>query len=845
MAKMVVAATAVACAVCLNSHGASAQEPPTPGGDVTAEEAAVLPPVVVTSPNEPIARRARRARKASTQNVTAAGTAQQTTGSEDGSDFGAAATEFAGVGQGDGGPAIATGIFTLGQIDMIGGSTITNEAMWTYNKKSLGQAVNILPGVSWASTGAPSINSSGSRNEGDIFVRGFNRFQVPLSIDGVRVYLPADNRIDMNRFLTDDLAEIQVAKGYVSVLNGPGAMGGAINLVSRKPTKEVELEGRAGMVVNGDIDDLNQWSSYAYAGTRQRGWYAQLSGNIVSQDHFNLSHDFTPANSSTLGYTRGVGMGFPYENGGNRENSDFRDWRINAKVGLTPNASDEYSINYTNQQGEKGAPLHVDRQIVQGYFNPGSFNNGDQIGNGSNTVRYWQWPEWNTSSLSWLSKTKLGDASYIKSNAFYSTFQNVTSFYPDATYTNPLVDSPYDDYNYGGFVEMGTDLIPMNTLKGAIHFRHDAHNDGNINHNPPGNPGGIEHGPAKRQSEETWSFALENTFHATRNLDIVGGVSFDTNRVLSLEPSVTGTPPVPLDKPYADAWNWQTAAIYSYSSTGKVHADVSSRTRFPTLFERYSTRFDTKEPNPNVDPERSTNYEIGFSDTFYRNVHVSSAVFYADIEDSIQNAFQAANARTSIIGFNADGYNYGFEFSVDWDVSRSLRVGGNYTYLERHLDFGKAAAQLDVPNNASGDASRAAVAATELEATPRHKAFVYLAWKPVDYLTLTPSLEIATDRTAMVTGCNSTLVANQPSGGGNASNGNCGKLASNPNAFTGKPNYIDIGAYALVNFQAEYAFNDMTSMTIGGINLLDENYFLADGFPEPGRQFFANLRARF
>jgi iron complex outermembrane receptor protein len=34
-------------------------------------------------------------------------------------------------------------------------------------------------------------------------------------------------------------------------------------------------------------------------------------------------------------------------------------------------------------------------------------------------------------------------------------------------------------------------------------------------------------------------------------------------------------------------------------------------------------------------------------------------------------------------------------------------------------------------------------------------------------------------------------------------------------------------------------------MTIGGINLLDQNYSFAEGFPEPGRQFFANLRARF
>ena len=38
---------------------------------------------------------------------------------------------------------------------------------------------------------------------------GFDRFQVPLSIDGIRVYLPADNRLDFARFLTPDVAQVQ------------------------------------------------------------------------------------------------------------------------------------------------------------------------------------------------------------------------------------------------------------------------------------------------------------------------------------------------------------------------------------------------------------------------------------------------------------------------------------------------------------------------------------------------------------------------------------------------------------------------------------------------------------
>jgi outer membrane cobalamin receptor len=132
--------------------------------------------------------------------------------------------------------------FALGQIvvtatapqgPQIGSETLTAAAMRAFARVTLDDAVNLLPGV----TGG---NSGGTRNERLIFVRGFDRFQVPLSIDGIRVYLPADNRLDFGRFLTTDIAQVQVAKGYASVLNGPGAMGGAINLVTSRPTRAFE-----------------------------------------------------------------------------------------------------------------------------------------------------------------------------------------------------------------------------------------------------------------------------------------------------------------------------------------------------------------------------------------------------------------------------------------------------------------------------------------------------------------------------------------------------------------------------------------------------------------------------
>ena len=141
----------------------------------------------------------------------------------------------------------------------VASSVIKHDQLQTFQKLGLDQAVNLAPGVS------STLEANGRRNESDIFVRGFGRWQVPLMVDGVRIYLPADNRLDLARFLTTDIAAIQIQKGYASVLDGPGAMGGAINLVTMSPTKPLQVEG--GISAGGR--DVEGWSAYAMVGTRQ------------------------------------------------------------------------------------------------------------------------------------------------------------------------------------------------------------------------------------------------------------------------------------------------------------------------------------------------------------------------------------------------------------------------------------------------------------------------------------------------------------------------------------------------------------------------------------------------
>ncbi len=356
----------------------------------------------------------------------------------------------------------------------------------------------------------------------------------------------------------------------------------------------------------------------------------------------------------------------------------------------------------------------------------------------------------------------------------------------------------------------------MNTLKVAAHYRRDIHTEFNFNRPDNADPRLAYREPIQTNQEDTWSVAIENTFHITKHLDLVTGASYDWLLVDVAEDWQAGANPNPSNgriiqrpTPDADARNYQAALIYSYSDSGKVHASYSDRMRFATVFERFSTRFGTAVPNPDLDPERAQNYEVGITDRLSHTLRGGINVFYSDLEDTIQSVSFRNSGSATVLSQNQNltGNNYGIELSADWDIFPTLRVGGNYTYLERKLDF------VNQPF-------------ARVEGSPQHKAFLYLAWSATNRLTITPSVELASDFDSLITSNRSTLL-------------------SPPLASAGYPNYEKLGSFTLLNLQAEYRLSDNFSAAVGGTNLLDDNYQLAQGFPEPGRQYFANVRAKF
>jgi iron complex outermembrane receptor protein len=644
----------------------------------------------------------------------------------------------------------------------LGSAVITRDQIWTFDRPDLEQAANLVPGVN------SQFDSNGRRNEGDIFLRGFGRWQVPLMIDGVRIYLPADNRLDFSRFLTADVSEIQIRKGYASVIDGPGAMGGLINLVSRKPTQAFEAEFQSTLGFDDRVQ-TQAWNAYGMLGTRQQDYYLQASAAYVTRDPWNLSSDYVPTPTSM-------------QQGHVRLNSDSEDVRFNFKAGLTPNDTDEYVINYTLNLGEKGGLLNV-------YNNP-------QVPANS----FWRWPRWDVQTLTAHTHTAIGAASYVNTKLYYTGFDNDLFAYDDITYTTQAAAnrfrSYYTDSAHGAKVEAGTELLPQHSLKLALEYRQDAHDE--FNDNRPDSATQHTTEPVQHQSQHSFAAALEDTFHAAPDLDLTAGLSYESYGVGASEDFrgtvFTQAGIFSYPKGGAEGFNWQAAGVWRYGESGEFHASVSDRSRFPIFFELYSTRFGTALPNPALGPERATNFELGVKDSL-DGVRVEAAVFLSDIRDLIQTVQATGGATPTTQTRNVgNGSYYGLELGLATQLWEILEVGGNYTYIQREIT----------------DALQPGLRPTGV---PDHKAFLYATWRPLQSLSLTPSLEIAGDRWSDWTTSPAQAVP-----------------------------FIRTGAYELVGFQAEYRVTEGFTLALGARNLLDRNYELSWGYPQQGRNFYLKGR---
>lgn len=528
-------------------------------------------------------------------------------------------------------------VFTLGEVvvtapkQTVQGavSQVDDKALREFNRDDLSQALDLLPGV--------TVSRVGARNERTVYVRGFDVKHVPLFLDGIPIYVMYDGYSDYGRFTTFDFAKIEVIKGAASVLYGPNTMGGAINVVTKRPEKPFAADAGVG-VASGDTT-----TAYANVGTRQGHWYLQGGVSYVDRNYFNLSGDFKPT---------------AIQDSGRRLNSYLSDKKYNFKIGWQPSGGDEYAFSYCKQEGEKGNPPYVGSDP-------------------SEKVRYWQWPQWDKESFYFNSRTALGAESYAKLRLYYDKYDNSLFGYDDATYSTQdrpyAFQSWYNDDTVGGSLEMGTTRVRQNELKAALHYKQDRHKEHDLGE------------PLQTMRDAYYAAGLEDTITLGERWSIRAGASYEWQIALEAQDynGSTGMSAFPTHD--ASAFNPQAGVFYDTSDDSTLYATIARKSRFATLKDRYSYRFGTALPNPWLAPERATNYDLGYKMAAER-ISLEGAVFFSEVSDYIQSVtIVDPSDPTSSLQQNqniGEVQLFGAEADAAIRFTRRLDGGLGYTYTD-------------------------------------------------------------------------------------------------------------------------------------------------------------------
>jgi outer membrane cobalamin receptor len=194
-------------------------------------------------------------------------------------------------------------------------TVITAEEIKKSGALTAGEAVRTVAGLMLKDNGPRGANNT-------VNIRGSNYAQVLVLLDGKRLNSAQNGGFDLSMLplAIEDIDRIEVLRGASSALYGADAVGGVVNIITKRPsTTEMRLSAAAG--------------SYGY-------------------DHLQAG------SSGKEGSTSYAVTGTRETSDGYRVNSDMEQWTVNGNVGyeFSPGASVEFTTNYfTRKQGVPGS----------------------------------------------------------------------------------------------------------------------------------------------------------------------------------------------------------------------------------------------------------------------------------------------------------------------------------------------------------------------------------------------------------------------------------------------------------------------------------------------------------
>lgn len=237
-------------------------------------------------------------------------------------------------------------------------SVITREEIEQAGETTLAQLLARQPGIQYVANGGAGTNAS-------VFIRGAASNQSILLVDGQRIGSATTGSAALSRIPLDQIERIEILRGPASSLYGADAIGGVIQIFTRRGDGPTRLNASAGYGsyhtsdTTAGVSGGNEWVSYSV----QAGYLNTDSFNAINNKQnpfFNRDRDgywnrnlsasvvITPAKGQEFGASALV------SNGTNRyDGNDF-----------TPNGADK---NYNAEQTVGTYSVYTRNRIGQSW----------------------------------------------------------------------------------------------------------------------------------------------------------------------------------------------------------------------------------------------------------------------------------------------------------------------------------------------------------------------------------------------------------------------------------------------------------------------------------------------
>ncbi|WP_272681303.1 TonB-dependent receptor domain-containing protein [Providencia sp. PROV129] len=542
-------------------------------------------------------------------------------------------------------------------------TVITAEQLQNKPVRDLADAVKDVEGVSIV----------GSANKQDINIRGLPGEYTLILVDGRRQNSRESRPNGSGGFEAgfmppvEAIERIEVIRGPMSSLYGSDAMGGVINIITKKVTNEWHGSVTTGTIIQENSDSGNSTDGNFY-----------LSGPLV-KDKLGLQlyggGDYRQEDKITDGHHK-------------KDNKS-----LTAKLSFTPTENQTFLLEAgrTLQEREETPGKSLAEYEMRGQSK--QYNKKTELYNNRNHAALTykgEWDSFNTELSVYQESTKKKTKTEIKDAITKLTEYRYEDRVPEIT--NTVVDGKVVAF------------LPDNILTVGGQYQYSKLKDSSL----------VSKGKFENSSMSVDQSALfvENEFTATDDLILTGGLRLDHHET------------------YGNHWNPRGYAVYYLTDEITIKGGVSSAFRAPTLREvskGYGTSTEGGNGiiygNPDLKPEKSVSEEISIAYNHESGFDASLTLFNTDFKNKL-TSYNTGNPDPLS---NLNLYTYdnvgkanvkGVEIATGIPIAKDWKFSANYTYTdsERKSDDEKLGNGISLKGY-------------PLDKTPKHMANAKLDWQ--------------------------------------------------------------------------------------------------------------------